>query len=41
MFCDSHYYTLFTVDLKKKKKCYSRTSHKIATTYTAVLIEVN
>ena len=26
---------------KKKKKCYYRISYKIATTYNAVLIEVN
>ena len=26
---------------EKKKKCYSRTPHKITTTYTAVLTEVN
>ena len=32
--------TLLTVNWKKKK-CYSRKSHKIATTRTAVLTEVN
>ena len=33
--------TLFTVDWKKKKKSYSGTLHEVATTYTAVLIEIN